>query len=773
MLVYYKLEKSKYEKITKSQAEEINQQWVNVYVRPDDGYIILDKPDDWERKKKHFKYSIDCWDNIMFIFDEISSAVSKKIKSSQQYKKFFNLIFWPARHEYVKVFNIREKATRVWFIELDANKIAPSSYLWFIKQIADMAFKNELWIDREDTNIITQINTTLPMEDVIKDLSINYNWFVDWGLLFDFNPNASQNMTGSVYSVITKKLVNKEKIQNYLSQKTYDVSIEEERSKTVQLDKHKRIIFLTNSVEYYGVDAEWVEKKSILFTKWVNPFGYAKTIYDFNKNIITDCPREYFMCSIWEKEPIFVSKEIDRKTFNRWYLNKWLSYRGSETQILDFYDCLDKLKREWELRTNEVYYKNGYYPETKALIHWWEMLKGDQNESVTVSQEYKTSLNKPQITMKEAHAMLKEIYDPAIVTLSYIRMLWAMSCISFRNIGLNTPLLIVTWESQAGKSTLMSCIYELFWFSTRESSRYYSAQWLSPQPILAAAKDHVPLFIDEFTWDVNEKMEVVLRAFYDNVSTAKWRPGMNEIYEINSPLIISWERIPWFTSIVNRWLLMDLQKRYRRGNHKTIDKIKESLIIEERYEKTKDISKIKLNDIKNKYWAMEICDFDSRINESCQWILMVNNIYGICDDDTLISYLNDMLTQHKKYIVASDEKSNLVMALALANMKANTLEVREEAGDVMVDLFIAVLDPKELRKLTRQLIAVTEEYGWKTADGWHIISISLNILLAKWHKNIYNWLISLLRRNKNKDHFLENVLDDFIRNKAKAWLQNS
>jgi len=156
---------------------------------------------------------------------------------------------------------------------------------------------------------------------------------------------------------------------------------------------------------------------------------------------------------------------------------------------------------------------------------------------------------------------------------------------------------------------------------------------------------------------------------------------------------------------------MDLQKRYRRGNHKTIDKIKESLIIEERYEKTKDISKIKLNDIKNKYWAMEICDFDSRINESCQWILMVNNIYGICDDDTVISYLNDMLTQHKKYIVASDEKSNLVMALALANMKVNTLEVREEAGDVIVDLFIAVLDPKELRKLTRQLIAVTEEYG--------------------------------------------------------------
>jgi hypothetical protein len=65
----------------------------------------------------------------MFIFDEVSTIVSKKIKSSQQYKKFFNLIFGPARHEYANSFIIREKSVKKGFVELEANKTAPSSYL--------------------------------------------------------------------------------------------------------------------------------------------------------------------------------------------------------------------------------------------------------------------------------------------------------------------------------------------------------------------------------------------------------------------------------------------------------------------------------------------------------------------------------------------------------------------------------------------------------------------------------------------------------------------
>lgn len=776
MLVYYKKTDKKYEQITQSQALELNSNWQNVFIKPDFWHFVFDKPSNWADIKRYFKYFQENRNKIIIIFDQVESIINTRFSKSITMKKFFDLIFWQrkVKEYFTTLTEYNDNKIKEFYSEINPEAIAPMEYFDYLQEISKKIYSTTPWVNFEETEIIEKINNNLPIEEIIKDLSISYYWFVVWPILVDMRQDIKNNLSWLPYAVLERVLISKDKIQNYLKQKWYSLNLKSNRTRTIEISKYRKIVFNEDFVEYHWIDEEWNPSKTIIFTKWINPIWYTKTSFDFNRWIITDKERDYFIIETlpsWKK--IFISKEVDRKSFNKLFLNNWISFRWTEQQLLDLYDCFDMLNTKWELQNNVVLYKNWYYDDIKTFVHWWEIVVSDYNEKlISVANQYKVWRNKNNISVKKWYELLTSIYDEWIATLAYIRMIWAMMCIPFRKQKINTPLLIVTWESESGKSTLLSSLFEMFWFSTSESSRYISAQWLSPQPLLAAARDHVPLFVDEFTWDVNERVETVLRSFYDNVDTAKGRANTNEIYEINSPLIVSWEKIPWFQSAINRWLLLHLYKKYRKWTYDSIREIKDSSIIDDWIDKITKIDKENLVNIVRKRKTVQICWFDSRINDSCQRVMMVNEIFWICDPWLIRSYLDIMLASQQRYINETDEKIRLLLRLISINMKMWTLKVSDtQSKDLLISVYTTWLDPRELRNNIRQLIDIQDSYWYNSLEWWNVITISMKNLFDKWHKILYNNIISILR--SMKDSTLEYTLEDFINFTNSQWLQNS
>lgn len=776
MLVYYKKTDKKYEQVTQSQALELNSNWQNVFIKPDFWHFIFDKPNNWADIKRYFKYFQENRDKIIIIFDQVESIINTRFSKSITMKKFFDLVFWQrkVKEYFTTLTEYNDKNIKEFYSEINPEVIAPMEYFDYLQEISKKIYSTTPWVNFEETEIIEKINNNLQITEIIKDLSISYYWFVAWPILVDMKQDIKNNISWLPYSVIERVLVSKDKIQNYLRQKWYSLSLKWNRTRTIEISKYRKIVFNEDFVEYHWIDEEWNPSKTIIFTKWINPIWYTKTSFDFNRWIITDKERDYFIIETlpsWKK--IFISKEVDRKSFNKLFLNNWISFRWTEQQLLDLYDCFDMLNTKWELQNNVVLYKNWYYDDIKTFVHWGEIVVSDYNQKlISVANQYKVWKNKNNISVKKWYELLTSIYDEWIATLAYIRMIGAMMCVPFRKQKINTPLLIVTWETEAGKSTLLSSLFEMFWFSTSESSRYVSAQWLSPQPLLAAARDYVPLFVDEFTWDVNERVETVLRSFYDNVDTAKGRANTNEIYEINSPLIVSWEKIPGFQSAINRGLLLHLYKKYRKGTYDSIREIKDSSIVDDWVDKITKIDKDKLINMVRKRKTVQICWFDSRINDSCQWVMMVNEIFWICDPWLLRSYLDAMLNSQQRYINETDEKMRLLLRLISINMKMWTLKVSDtQSKDLLISIYTTWLDPRELRNNIRQLIDIQDSYWYNSLEWWNVITISMKNLFDKWHKILYNNIISILR--SMKDATLEYTLENFINFTNSQWLQNS
>jgi hypothetical protein len=73
--------------------------------------------------------------------------------------------------------------------------------------------------------------------------------------------------------------------------------------------------------------------------------------------------------------------------------------------------------------------------------------------------------------------------------------------------------------------------------------------------------------------------------------------------------------------------------------------------------------------VREKHYRRTICSFDSRINDSCQWMLMVNDIFKLCNDADLVKYLQTMASRQEQYLDFSDEKVQIINRILLANAR--------------------------------------------------------------------------------------------------------
>lgn len=743
-------------RLTYNQAVSKNKdEKINIYCEISNA-IILKSNSNFDIVSKVLCKHFSLWEYVIIPFDINIWRLKYK------YKKFL-WMFWKISTGRIPIWKIWDnkgmELEDIWFTDEDINDVNKDTLLRDWEKVETALFQKETINSKKEYRTVDALNDTLSLEDCsnyIKDPLL----FEIEKLIVDLNYYRTVNLSWTKYNFLQKLIPDKVQLDWFLKTKWFEFKNDTTfQTLTVELYWwEKNIIFWSDKVEHIKY---WERDIStILFYEWLFPVWYCTTNYDFNQKRIMDYERTYYVMKnnyTWELK--YLSEEIDRKNFNRVYMKQWLSYRWEEIDLLDFFDALKKLKQDWDIKQYDVIYKNWFNFEKNMFIHWWKDYLHNNKNTIIVATPYNTVIRK-NIDVINMYNMLIETYNERAMTLAYLWYLWAMMASYWKSLNIKVPLLLINWESQAGKSKMIEMFMNMFEFDTKNSARIMSAKWLTEQPFLAAARDEIPLMLDEFTGEVNKWVEWSIRSFYDNTQTKKWRPWGNEVFEINSPLMLCWERSPQFGSVINRWVFLVLQKSYKKWKPEQIENILKHSIVENFFERIQDINP--------EIFKRTAFDFtDDRLADTYNWIIYVNRIFKLVDEQILIEYINYAASEQLKYINAFDEKTDALITLILENMKAKTIVAAIKNGSLEVELFVNVLRDKN--QLTRLFIQLNNELSWENVDNLVSVKINLDKLLEDWKKEIFNILIKLL--SKYRDVAIDNWIDAKISSlkKEEIW----
>ncbi len=479
--------------------------------------------------------------------------------------------------------------------------------------------------------------------------------------------------------------------------------------------------------------------------------GIIKTKYDMYGETDED-NFFYILYNQKDKSEIIIEFVQDRKAFNKKYGKKWLIFLGDEYDLLDFYNWINKatsIVKEYDLR-----YLNGYYDDffivgdTIYNKSYSEVNIDDTN--ILLKTQVVNRINwAEQIPLSEFWERLRKVFSDRQSMCSMTTFIALLLWHKFRVPILDTykqqvlmPGLFLSGITRSWKTTLMTILKN--WADITSETRKYSIVSTTPQPLKQAATDDFILHLEEFTWEIGDQKETIVRDILNKARSSRWASDWHNVYYIyRSSLILDWERLPKSESVANRCIVIPM---FDTPSEKIWDE--QSLwdmmwvsFMKDFIERLYDIPKedvIKMfkqsENVLRKQWVSD------RNLLLYSFLLTVNKMFYIYKEEDLLEAFQENMKLHKDIDKQNNVLSNLLAELILKNRSMPTYKQLEDWWMVRIQF---KQDFKMMNKI--MIMDSLKQYPKNIKHLWNTIFITIKTNSSEdpleHDKEVYNIVI--------------------------------
>ena len=280
-----------------------------------------------------------------------------------------------------------------------------------------------------------------------------------------------------------------------------------------------------------------------------------------------------------------VEFQADVRRFNSSYGSYWLILTTNSASILlNMFVALNSALERWEIYKYDCRELNGYYND--MYVVWDEAydINGDEinQEELWLLLHTRKIITQPtgtEITVSEFWEKFSKLFSPREALVGFTTFIALLLGNKFREPILRwykqqvlIPWLFLSWVSRSGKTTALTIFKN--WFGLAYETKKYSIISTTPQPLRQEATDDFILHLEEFTWDVWELKETIVRDILNKTRTSRWEmDGSNIAYNSRSQLILDWEVLPESESVTNRCIMIPMFLQDRIWNEETLGEI--------------------------------------------------------------------------------------------------------------------------------------------------------------------------------------------------------
>lgn len=469
-------------------------------------------------------------------------------------------------------------------------------------------------------------------------------------------------------------------------------------------------------------------------------------------------------------QEVIIEYMTDRKAFNKKYWKKGLIFFGWEFDLIDFYNAINKAADTHVIKEYDFRYLNGWYEDW--FIMGEDFYDRDANiidytnsDLIIKTPSIPLSVDNKEVSISEFWDRLRKVFSDRATMLSLTTFIALALWHKFRTPVLKKykqqvllPGLFLSWITKSWKTTLLTMLKNGLWITFE--ARKYSVIWTSPQPLKQAATDDFILHLEEFTWQIWDIKETIIRDIINKARTARGMADWNNtFYVFRSWLILDGEHLPKSASVANRCILIPMfdNNKEKIGTEKSLwDMIWISFL--------KDFIKGSYN-----YKQHEVLQIfkDCEAALSKRWIrdrrlllytflLTVNRMYNIFMEDELIAAMEDNIE-----MLESIEKTNNVLWNLLSE-----LIIRQKIFPTITkkDTHWLITVPYTMELRAQNMVAfidTVKQYPDNVKVIWNNINIKIfieydRVANTKENVSIYNTIIPY------KTYFREANFLDFI-----------
>lgn len=756
--------KRKSEKVSQYQALKLNNEWNNISVSFKNNVFLLNIKYPEQKLLPRFSFFLEYKDKtIWWILCNKLSDINNINTIPKDFRATLDL--QPERQWTIlqigKIHNAKwdlidtvSFTNSKWIAIDDIEFIEKSKILW-LKKILEAAGKM-LDLSVEEAALAETINNTLPIEDLIYKLEGK----IEWVLLKEQNiyidtENFVSNKSGQPFTLVYNHLSwSKKDVFDYFAQEFgYEYEYEQKEQNRVQVDESTYIIFNKDSVDC-TVFGKKKESSFKLFNLWIKIIWWYQTRIKWNT--ITDVSQVFRLVKrLDNNEEVTLEYKHSVSKFNEANWGKGLRFQSPDNFLNFFWDALDIIRASGGAPKYECIEYNWYDSDRWMIVHWNKILyaKNEIKNTVILSKKYDTTIdNREQVSVQDFYDNIVTMYDEKITSIMFLRWLWAFIKDYYSQNRIRVPLMLAIWISESWKNTLIEIIMWALWFETslvraKNWIRIMSLEWTTQQPLLWALRDKTPLFLDEFTGNIGRWIEETMRALFNNEIVSKWRPWSNEVFELNSPACIAWERLPEYNSVINRSILLKFKKEYRLLKDDNKDER-----LYELYNKYSILDSIRdtlsSSEEKHTYYKMNISN-SKRVNDNRWRIILVNRMFKLLDEKKLIWYIKEWIQYQDATLTMGDETNKYFNELVWTNIKERTLSWRiTQSKELEVVLYAWIVRDKERK--TRQFLELVETFEGK--DDFLVVNMDKLLSdskLSSGKKKIFNNLVFFLQQSRD------------------------
>jgi len=423
-----------------------------------------------------------------------------------------------------------------------------------------------------------------------------------------------------------------------------------------------------------------------------------------------------------------------------------------EFDLIDFYDAIERATRTNIIREYSHIYLNWYYKEWYVL--WEKVFQPNWEEKEIIDEpiviDTQTILHIPITKEKEVWQyweQLRTVFTDRECMLAYVTFIALLMWDKFWKPALGwdwqqiiLPWLFMSGITKSGKSTMVNLL--LNWFGLSWDCRKYSIKGTTLQPLKQSATDDFILHREEFTWDIWNDKETIVRDVLNKTKTARWlMDWTNNHYIYRSSLIIDWEQLPESESVVNRCVTIPFMLEDRIGTQQLL---RAFVWVWYRKDFIKKLYEIDVNTVKSDFEkAQDRCIanwIQDRYSMMYAFLLCVNNWFNIYVEDELIKAIKENFEQFNTI------NSTLTPFAKLLSDMIDTKKVWATLSNTEDWWWIAILPipTDEFAKRQADIMWVLKKY-WRK----HISIRGCNMIITVWDlnneddvwKDLFNYII--------------------------------
>lgn len=462
-----------------------------------------------------------------------------------------------------------------------------------------------------------------------------------------------------------------------------------------------------------------------------------------------------------DEDDLLISYKEDRKQFNRAYWKtSSLMFLEWEKDLIHFFDAIDKAARTWAIREYSHIYLNWYYQEWYVIwdkVYYKEWDEKDMSEEPVIidTQEVLTVNINEEKTVAEYWELLRGVFTDRECMLAYTTFIALLMWDKFRKPALDwdwqqiiLPGIFMSGITKSGKSTMVNLL--LNWFGLSWDCRKYSVKWTTLQPLKQSATDDFILHREEFTWEIWNDKETVVRDVLNKTRTARWLiDWSNTYFQYRSSLIIDWEQLPESESVVNRCVTIPFMLEDRIW---TQQKLREFAWVWFRKDFIKKLYDIDTTKVKEDFFlAQDRCLnnwIQDRYSMIYAFLLCVNQWFHIYLETELISAIKENFEQFNTINNTINPFAKLISDMIDKRRVNATLSNTEEWWRKA----IIPIPTDDFAKRQADIMGIVKRY-WKR----HIKIMWYNMVCTVWTEKdedelwieLYNYIILYAGKMKN------------------------